>query len=274
MKEYFKDKDRRRGLIGTLTFHLILSVVFLLFGLKYYEPKPEDGILINFGNSAMGLGEKVEESAVESQPTPTTSSAQTQESALTQDFIDAPSLPVEEDAPSDPIEKEETQDSPNRSEEKSQETQKVEEPKPSDLLNDLLKNTQNSKTGGEGNTSGNQDQGAEDGDPNSSNRQGSGGGGSGDGNYLLGNRKALAKPKPNYPCTEQGRVVVKIYVDRTGKVVRAVAGERIPGGAATTTTSSCLYEQARKAALQTTWESDGKAPAQQSGYIVYNFSRQ
>ena len=53
-KELWNTKDKRKGLLGSIAFHLLLLLIFLFFGLTYYEPKPEDGILINFGNSETG----------------------------------------------------------------------------------------------------------------------------------------------------------------------------------------------------------------------------
>lgn len=271
MKSYFKDKDQRNGLIGTLIFHSILFILFLFLGLSYYDPKPEAGVLINFGYAEDGFGE---EAVVSNEsPSTTSSTSNAEESVKTQDWQDAPTISSSEESQTKKEEdKPEKTDTPTE----TQEEKPVEkpDPKPSNALQSILDNTKNSQSGGEGVTQGGGDQGKENGDPRSSNRIGDGGGGgNGDGNYLLGNRLALAKPKPNYPCSDEGRVVVKIYVNQSGKVVRAIAGERIPGGAASTTTSSCLYDQAKKAAMQTTWEADGSAPDQQSGYIVYNFKR-
>jgi protein TonB len=273
MKEPEGKSRRRRALIITSVIHLGLLILFLFVGLTYYDPKPEDGILINFGDSETGLGQIYE---APSSGSPQNQSSQPVESnqVLTQDIEDAPSI---EQSPDNikPVEKDpdpkETTENPEVTE--NQQIPDKPDPKPSESLQNLLDNTAGSKSGGEGITSGSGDQGAEDGDPNSNSYTGNGGGGNGDGNYLLGNRKAVAKPIPN-PCeAATGRVVVKIYVDKNGKVVRAIAGEKVPQGPATTTTNSCLFEQARKAALRTKWESDRDAPDQQSGYIIYNFTK-
>ncbi|MDZ7848584.1 MAG: hypothetical protein U5L96_18625 [Owenweeksia sp.] len=131
-----------------------------------------------------------------------------------------------------------------------------------------------SKSGGEGENKGPGDQGDPSGDPNSNNRTGGATGGGGDGNYMLGGRKALYKPKPEYQCDDQGRVVVKIYVNQNGKVTSAVPGEKVPQGAATTTTSSCLFDKARAAALRTKWQPAGSDdPDTQVGFIIYNFQK-
>ena len=75
------------------------------------------------------------------------------------------------------------------------------------------------------------------------------------GNYNLAGRKALSKPKEQPDCEEEGIVVVSITVDKTGKVIRAVAGVK-----GTTNTAACLLKPAKEAALRTTWNSDSKAP--------------
>lgn len=265
--EIWKDKDRRRGLIGTLLIHISLLLIFIFFGLKYYEPKPEDGIVINFGNSETGFGDKADgapQEVQETSPSETPSEAvespqEAQTTSQTQDVVEAPSI-----------------ETPKKTSPKK-ETPKVvepEKPKPSSELEKMLESVKNSKSGGEGEKGGPGDQGSPDGDPDSKSRTGDGGGGNGgNGNYMLGGREALNKPKPEYPCTEEGRVVVKIYVDQNGRVTNAIPGERVPGGAATTTTSSCLFDKAKSAAMRTTWQADSDAPNPQIGYIVYNFQK-
>lgn len=264
--------NRRRALISTLVIHGALFILFLFVGLTYYDPKPEDGILINFGNSETGQGEVYEAPSSGSPQNQASTPVETQQ-VMTQDVEDAPSIDQSSNTstPVDPDpEPQETTNNPNETD--NQQVPEEPDPKPSESLQNLLNNASNSQSGGQGITEGSGDQGREDGDPNSNNYTGNGGGGNGDGNYQLGKRKALTKPKPE-PCEASGRVVVRILVDPKGNVVRAVAGEKVPGGAATTTTSSCLFERARKAAMQTTFEADRDAPIQQSGYIIYNFTK-
>lgn len=269
LREIWKDPHRRKGLIATALIHALLLLVFLFFGLSYFEPKPEEGIVINFGTSTSGSGRteaaprQQNQSAQQSQAT-SQSEQQAESPSLTQDVTDAPALESTEQQ--NPIE-----ETINEEEETESET----EQQPTDALQRLLQSTEASESGGgEGITEGAGDQGDPEGDPSSDSRTGgASGGGGGDGNYRLGNRKALNKPQPDYQCAETGRVVVKIYVDRQGKVTSAKAGESIPGGAATNTTSDCLFRRARQAALATTWQADSEAPETQSGYIIYYFSK-
>ena len=120
--------------------------------------------------------------------------------------------------------------------------------------------------GGEGDDNQPGDKGKETGDPNARGYYGIVGDGSG-GNYRLGNREALHRPKPGYECNEEGRVVVRIVVDQSGKVINAE-----PGVKGSTNTDPCLIEKAREAALQTRFNEDSYAPTRQVGEIIYNFS--
>ncbi len=269
-KEIWNDKDRRKGLISSIIFHALLLLLFLFVGLKYMEPKPEEGIVINFGNSETGMGDQADgaQTAV-SEPTPQQTNPDPVENPMeaetpvqTQDVTEAPSVETKK------TNKPKTEEKPK--------VQEPEKPKPSSELEKMLQSVKSSKAGGEGEKEGPGDQGSPDGDPNSKSRTGgsTGGGGSGgSGNYLLDGRQALSKPKPDYPCTDEGRVVVKIYVNQNGKVTNAIPGERVPGGAASTTASGCLYDKAKSAALKTTWQPDNSAPSTQIGFIIYNFSK-
>jgi hypothetical protein len=92
------------------------------------------------------------------------------------------------------------------------------------------------------------------------------GSGSGSGDYRLGNRSAVSRPKPVYSCEDEGRVVVKVYVDRNGKVLSAE-----PGASGSTTASTCLFERAQEAAMRTIWTADPNAPQTQVGTVIYRF---
>lgn len=285
MSEFWKDKDRRRGIIVSALVHLGLLLVFLFFGLTYLEPKPEDGIVINFGNSETGMGDQADgnpqTSASEAQPQSTPEVTETPDEAsksptLTQDVVEAPSLDEKEQKQKE-TEKPKEVEKPKKVEPTPEELERrrleAEREAKRKAMEERFAKVSESKAGGEGVKEGPGDQGDPSGDPNSPNRTGGNGGGAGGGNYMLGGRKALFKPKPEYQCDAEGRVVVKIYVNREGKVTRAIPGEKVPQGPATTTTSSCLFDKARAAAMRTTWQGDSEAPATQIGFIIYNFQK-
>ena len=50
--------EHKRGIAGTVLFHVIVLALLLLFGFAVIFPPPgEQGVLVNFGNSEQGLGE-------------------------------------------------------------------------------------------------------------------------------------------------------------------------------------------------------------------------
>ena len=144
-------------------------------------------------------------------------------------------------------------------------------PKPSkettDALNSLLNgNSSDGNPKGEGDDKKEGVKGSVKGDPTSNKYYGNKGTGSG-GNYNLAGRRALSKPIEQPDCQEEGVVVVRIVVNKNGKVINA-----IPGVKGSTNTAECLLKPAKEAALKTTWNIDDKAPSKQTGTIIYRFS--
>jgi hypothetical protein len=101
---------------------------------------------------------------------------------------------------------------------------------------------------------------------------GTGGGvGQGDGvgsgpGYSLAGRSAKYIPKPDYSEDDQGKVVVKIWVDKDGNVVKAQAGYF-----GTTLSNSALWKKCEEAAMRAKFSSDPNAPEEQIGTITYVF---
>jgi hypothetical protein len=253
----WEEKNRRKSMIWTAGIHLGMILLFLFLGLKYIEPKPEDGIVINFGYDVTGSGtEAVEQPTEQQNQTQETQTSQPQETSseeqvdevLTQDSEDAPTVTQEN----------------NSSQQESQE-QVEEEPQPDEELDNSLSDFFSNPNSSEGETGNSGDQGDPTGDPDAPDHYGNQGSG-GDGDYQLGGRAPLSKPKPTYDCDEEGKVVVKIWVDRSGSVVRAQAGER-----GSTTTAPCLLRRAEEAAKKTKFQGDSEAPERQIGTIIYRF---
>ena len=256
-------KNKRKGLIATIIYHVLLVLAFVFLGLTYQDPPPEDGIAINFGYEDDGSGNTTQSNPEPTQPQQEQveeTAEQIDENVVTQEVEDAPNVTNEKVD----IKKENPKEEPK------------EEPVPVNENADRFNKIKNSKDvgqgEGEGKTEGGTDQGDRNGDPNSPNRDGNGGiGNSGD--YRLGTRKALQKPKPDYDCEAQGRVVVKVKVDRTGKTISAEPGVNIPNGPKSQTGDPCLLKEAKQAALKTTWQGDPSATEWQVGYIIYNFTK-
>ena len=252
-------KDRHRALATTLSVHTALLIFFFFFGLTYQDPPPEYGIPVSFGNSLDGAGDDA--AAPEGSQAQSAAAAESAESdVVTQDLVDAPSVSSEK-AKED-----------KKSEVKPEAKPVAEAPKASKELSNRL-NSKFGRTGGtagatgsgQGSTSGGGDQGAPNGSGN-----GNGTGGSGNsGNYQLGNRSALERPKPRYDCEGEGIVVVRVYVDRSGTVTRADG----QGQKGSTTSEECLIRRAQEAALKTRWQGDPSALELQVGSIRYSFQR-
>ena len=84
--------------------------------------------------------------------------------------------------------------------------------------------------------------------------------------YELGGRGYQSLPLPEYDNQGEGRVVVEVSVDRSGKVIQAV-----PGIKGSNTLDEYLLRVAREAALKAKFEVKKDAPIIQKGTITYNF---
>lgn len=263
-------EHKRKSMRITIIIHVILLLLMaFVFGLKYMDPPLEGGIAVNFGTTDQGSGNIQPTQPVKSSPKQTTPppvsepEAELKEEVVTQDNEEAPVIKNEKP-------QKEVKEVPVKQE-------PIEEvkpdPKPDKSTTDALSSIINGPKkdgkaeGGEGNDNQPGDKGDPNGDPNASGYYGTGKGLDGDGNYLLGGRKALNKQKYVQDCNEAGTVVVSIEVDRNGKVISA-----LPGVRGTTNNSRCLLEPAKRAALATRFNSDEKAPAKQVGKIIYRFS--
>jgi outer membrane biosynthesis protein TonB len=154
----------------------------------------------------------------------------------------------------------------------------AEQQRESDIMNrtkNALANSQNRGTSstGEGIAGGPGNQGDPNGSINSKVRgvgSGLGDKGSGTGDkgisYNLQGRGFQALPPPKYDYQGEGRVVVEVSVDRSGKVVQAT-----PGTKGSTTLDEYLLKVAKEAALGARFEVKQDAPVIQKGTITYNF---
>ena len=272
--EFNNKRDKRKGWMTTISVHILLLLLFSIYGLSYSDPPPEMGIPINFGYDEQGGGNSV---AAPAEPLETPVVAATEavtETAVTQDIVDAVALPDEpEKSKPEEVKPPEPTPTPEPVKPEPIKPKPVDEPKPqpsSRLTGALTSTSQTAKSqpstgSGQGKTTGGGDLGKPTGSLGS---QGEGLGGNGNsGNYQLGNRIAQVMPEPTYDCAGEGVVIVKVYVNRSGKVVKVEGGQR------GTTAPSCLIKRAETAAKLTTWEGDPSAPELQTGSITYRFSR-
>jgi TonB family protein len=262
----------------SLLFHGI--VIGLLFIIVMHTPVPPypvvgggSGLEVNFGTSDEGMGDVQPEEylpvdtknleELQQQSAAKESKAASQENILTQDVEEAPSV-----ATSD----------------KKEESKQLKEIKINDPVvnpNALYKKSSNARGGSEGETGKPGDQGNPGGNLYSKNHYGEPGSGAGTGSgygvgtgsgngvgpaFDLSGRTSKYLPKPDYRTYETGTVVVKIWVNKQGIVIRAEAGAR-----GTTTSSQVLQKLAQQAALKAKFSPDPNAPEEQKGTITYHF---
>jgi len=262
------DKHKKKAIVEATIVMIFLIILMFISGMTYLDPPPETGIAVNFGTSTVGSGpvqpqhNQPPKPVKQETPQPAKTQPEIKDKVLTQDNEEAPV-----------IKEQKTKPKPKQTPKPVKPKPKP-KPKPDKNITDILNNVNNApgdqenNSSGEGNDNQAGDKGDTSGDPNASGYYGNGGkgNGGGTGNYRLGSRKALTKPKPNFNCNEEGRVVVKIYVNRQGKVTKAV-----PGVKGSTNNAPCLLNAAKSAAMQTKWSADSKAPDTQIGKIIYNF---
>lgn len=251
--------EKRNKIISAVSTLCVMGLIVLvcaLMGMKYPDPPlPEEGVEVNLGNSDMGLGDAQEpdESDASAPVTPPTPS--TGENIATQT---APSAAINT-TPKPNTRPNDVKETPV----KPTETKQPETPKTN--TNALFPGRKNTSNGGsQGVTQGTGDQGKQGGDPNSNRYDGQpGNGGAG---YSLSGRKASSLPLPNYNSQKEGKVVVKIYVDQSGKVTNATAPEK-----GSTIFDGALVQRAISAAKQAKFNAAPDASEIQVGTITYVF---
>ena len=244
-------KDRGIAVIGTIVVHALVMLVLFLMAFRTPLPLPgEEGVEVDLGMMDQGMGNiQPEKPAIPQAAAPQPKQEKSEEENLTQNDEEAPAI----EQPKTP--KPKPQEKP------------VEQP-PQPKVNDraLFKGSNTSQAGGsEGITGQPGDQGKPNGLAGIKQYEGNGGKGNGPG-YSLGGRGAKSLHRPSDDFSEEGTIVVDIWVNRDGKVVRA---EVSPKG--TTLINSEMRQRAVQAALLSAFVSDPDAPEEQKGTITYNF---
>ena len=160
-----------------------------------------------------------------------------------------------------------TKPEPAKTQSNNTSTSQAETPQPTTNPNKLFPGKKKGNGGeGKGTATGSGQAGSPDGTVG-----GQGGNGNGNGiGYDLGGRNLRGVlPPASYTVEEQGNVVVKIKVDRQGKVVYAEQQLK-----KSTTTNKELIRAAIAAAYKAQFNADPNAPEFQFGTITYMFRRQ
>lgn len=255
-------KNKTIAAAGTLLVHALILLALFFMAFRTPLPLPgEEGVEVDLGmyNQGMGLVQP-DHSAIPEQSTPPKphedESSKSKEEVVTQDTDEAPSIKKEKEK--DP--KQQPEVKPKEKPEKTEETpQQTVNPKA------LFKGKDKSQDGGsEGITGQPGDQGNPNGLKDIKKYDGQGGKGNGLG-YDLGGRGAKSLQRPSEEFPEEGHIVVEIWVDREGNVIRA----NITKG--TDIADSEMRSRALEAARRSKFSPDPNAPEEQKGTITYNF---
>ena len=170
----------QRGIIGTLTFHVIILLLFIIFGFRTPLPLPdEQGILINFGDSESGSGPeepKYNEKRIQKTPPPpveeVSPETKAEESVMTQEHEEAPVMASAKKTEEKKEEKKKEEPKPIVKKTETKLVEKKEEAKPTVDSRAMYrgKKTDTQQTGSEGVSQGEGNQGSPTGSEDATNR--------------------------------------------------------------------------------------------------------
>lgn len=278
----------------------MLLLLLFFVGLGYLDPPPESGISVNFGTTAYGSGKVQPKQPIQStpqeqpKPTPPPQESEPESEPETSSEPESAAEDVATSKAEETIRINKAKEAKRKAEaeakrkaaeaERQKKAEEARKEKARKEAAEKKKREQDAKkksldnliggigksdgktTGGEGNDNKAGDKGDPRGNPYATSYFGSPGSGSGGKGYGLNGRSLKSSAGIKQDCNEEGRVVVKIEVDRSGKVVRATPGVR-----GTTNSHPCLMKPAKETAMRHRWNADNKAPSRQIGFVVVNF---
>ena len=254
--------DKALAFLGTVVVHLLVLLVLFLMAFRTPLPLPgEEGVEVDLGMYNQGMGQvQPDKPSMPEQAEPTKphdeTNTESKDDVVTQDSEEAPSIKTEQKK--DP--KEESVTKPKEQPEKQEEA-----PQPTVNERALFKGSNKSQDGGsEGITGQPGDQGSPNGLAGVKKYDGQGGQGNGTG-YDLGGRGAKSLQRPSKDFPEEGHIVVEIWVDREGNVVRTSSAK------GTDIANKEMRNMAQEAALRSKFAPDPSAPEEQKGTITYTF---
>lgn len=278
--KYFETKHERNSAKITALIMLILVLLIFVVGPNYLDPPTEYGVAVNFGTTDFGSGNIQPKKRVRSEPKkinevpqekpseskPEESIVDKVEDVATQETEESIRIKKQKEAEARAkAEAERIEKEKREAEERKRREQEAKKKRLDDLMGGIGK-SDGEVSGSEGNDNQVGDKGQPDGNPYANSYYGDPGTGSGGVGYGLNGRGAPTRKVYKQDCNESGLVVVRIEVDRSGKVVKAD-----PGVKGTTNNAACLLEPAKKIALSHKWRADSKAPTRQIGFVSVNF---
>lgn len=254
------------AVIGTIVLHALILLLFVVVtNTTPIPPYPAgDGLEIgvSFGNLTEGTGNVNDVNMGDNEPNPTTEAAsQPRENTV-----------VEDDHVTNDAEETAYLNSKKTPKEKQKPEVKPEQPVEQKASQELLKALNAFKDRKSGNPGGGKGASGEPGgtgDPSGGMGDGTSGVGDGTfgpGTWKLSGRKMIGRPSIIDDSQEEGKVIVAIIVDESGKVISAEPGQR-----GSTTTSSILWAKARQAALSSKFNPSPEGAKEQHGTMTFVF---
>ena len=262
------------------TAFILLAVLLLLFfaGLRYLDPPPENGILIAFGNTDPGNSLTLSppiQATTEETIVPEMNAAPEVKEVMVEEVVSEALEEVLTTADSELV-------LPKELAEKAAESvpEKVPETVPEKIPEKVIQQAsaatkaalanilgaKEAQGSGKGNGEKSANQGLSDGSKYANSFYGSTTGEVQGFGFGLAGRSLASKGSVTPDCNEEGRVVVAITVDRSGKVIAAD-----PGVKGSTNNAPCLLAPAKATAFMYQWAPDVEAPEKQIGFVVINF---
>jgi outer membrane biosynthesis protein TonB len=252
-------KNRQRSLIASIIIHFILLLLLLIPVFRFPIPPPgQEGILISLGEPDEGQGDAVAEASAapkertsvdepqseeEAEPAPQTQQEVAKKAAVQEKVTDVRTKDVVVSEEEKQRRREAELERQRQAQLEEARRKAAEEEARKQAEYEKQKNTYGDLLGsgeGKGQTGTQGNQGDPQGDPNAKALQGisSGSGMVGGG---LGDRGVLSEPTISDRSQKTGRVVVRVCVDRTGKVISADYTQR-----GSTTTDAELRDLAER----------------------------
>lgn len=255
-------ENDRKGLLGTILFHVLLLLILLITGFGSVPPLESDngGVMVSFGDPDAGGGDvRPAASQVESAPQP--QSSDPNESVITSDD-EAPEVVKQEKTPNQTKTKPTPQTKPTTQEEVKPSI----DPRLKAQLEKMKRDRENGGSGiGEGTKPG--DKGREDGQDGGY-PDGTGKGNLGNGiSYNLKGFSVSGSPNIKNNTQKTGTIVVEVCVDKLGRIVSTKLGR------GSTTTDNYLYELSENAVRELRIKPVGTTNDTNCGTVTIVFER-
>jgi TonB family protein len=247
-----KEDSRTSGIITLVVHAIIFLLIFFFMSFDLPDPPPAETYaelsLADFGYSDTGSGDN--------EGAPTQSSAAVAEETPEEAVVDNTSEVAANVAETPSTSTQPTNANVKSAEQIKKEREEKERKEKADRIAQMMRNT-----GGDGNDDTGGNVGTQSGQID-----GNGVFGDGGNSYSLAGRRMSGKPTFQANPTKDGRVVVTIHVNRSGKVINASVDP-----IQSNTTEQSLYDLAIKMAKTATFNNDPASKIQQRGTITFTF---